>query len=69
VLRADIDDILNSIQENWAEHPSNKRKHDARRVITQLKNYALLDTGAFVDPETREKELDQIWLTKKGLTY
>jgi len=38
VLRADIDDILNSIHESWAEHPSNKRKHDGRRIITQLKN-------------------------------
>ena len=67
--RANIDDILNSIQESWAEHPSNKRKHDARRVITQLRNYALLDTGAFTEPQTLEKELDQLWLTKKGLTY
>jgi len=67
--RSNIEDILDSIQESWAEHPSNKRKHDARKGITQLKNKGLLDTGAFTDPDTREKELDQIWITKKGLTY
>lgn len=67
--RADIDTILDSIYESWAEHPSSKRKHDARKVITQLKNKGILDTGAFTDFDTREKELDQIWLTPKGLTY
>ena len=67
--RSNIEDILDSIQESWAEHPSNKRKFDARRVITQLKNKGLLDTGAFTDHDTKEKELDQIWITKKGLTY
>ncbi|MDA1339669.1 MAG: hypothetical protein O2833_05800 [Proteobacteria bacterium] len=65
MLRVDIDDILNSIHESWAEHPSNKRKHDGRRVITQLKNYVLLDTVAFTDPQTMKKDLDQLWLTKK----
>ena len=67
--RADMDSILDSIQEKWAEHPFNKRKHDARKGITHLKDKGLLDTGAFIDPDTREKEYDQIWITKKGLTY
>lgn len=67
--RADIDSILDSIYESWAEHPSNKRKHDARKAITQIKNKGVLDTGAYIDSDTREKEHDQIWITKKGLTY
>ena len=67
--RADIDSILDSIYESWAEHKSDKRKHDARKAITQLKNKGVLDTGAYIDPDTREKEHDQIWITKKGLNY
>ena len=67
--RAHIDSILDSIYESWAEHKSDKRKHDARKAITQLKNKGLLDTGAYIDPDTREKEYDQIWITKKGLNY
>ena len=67
--RADIDSILDSIYESWAEHPSSKRKHDARKVITQLKGKGVLDTGAFTETVSKVKEFDQLWLTKKGLTY
>ena len=67
--RADIDSILDSIYESWAEHKSDKRKHDARKVITQLKNKGVLDTGAYIDPASGIKEYDQIWITKKGLNY
>jgi hypothetical protein len=34
-----------------------------------LKNYGILETGTFIDPDTKHKEIDQIWITKKGLEY
>ena len=67
--RANIDEILHSIYERWAEHPSDKRKTDARNSITQLKNKRVLETGVWIDPDTKAKEHDQVWITKKGLTY
>ena len=67
--RADVDSLLNAIYERWSEHPTDKRKHDARKVITTLKNYGILETGTFIDPDTKHKEIDQIWITKKGLEY
>ena len=67
--RADVDSLLNAIYERWSEHPTDKRKHDARKVITTLKNYGILETGTFIGPDTKHKEIDQIWITKKGLEY
>lgn len=67
--RCNMDCLLDYIHEKWATHSSDKRRHDARTSLEQIKYKCLIDFGAWVDPDTKIKYQDQIWLTKKGIQW
>jgi hypothetical protein len=67
--RTSFETLIEYIYENWTTHDQDKRRYDGSQVLEALKSKGLIDFGSFVDPETKTKHQEQVWLTKKGIKH
>ena len=67
--RTSFETLIEYIYENWTTHDQDKRRYDGSQVLEALKSKGLIDFGSFIDPETKTKHQEQVWLTKKGIKH
>jgi hypothetical protein len=67
--RTSYEAVIEYIKQNWTTHQKDKRGYDGGKVIDAIKSKGLLGYGTWIDPDTKMKFEDQIWLTKSGIDY
>ena len=67
--RTSYETVIEYIKQNWTTHQKDKRGYDGGKVIDAIKSKGLLGYGTWIDPDTKVKFEDQIWLTNSGIDY